>query len=266
MKIGFIGAGNMARAIATGLVKSGLDPQNIACISGNDPTAANLAKDLKARLAANRAELLDFGDIVLLAFKPNHLETITPEEGERAAGKVVLSILAGRTLADLGKAFPKARNIVRVMPNTPAAIAKGVATYCFQNEPTAELRSMVERILGSLGKAYQVAEEQLHIATVINGCGPAFYFRIIQLLGEIAATHGLDKNLAMKLASETAIGSCELFNQSDKSAQELIDAVTSPNGVTHALLQSLNRNGFPESLAISAQDAVKRSIELSEGK
>ncbi|MBK1878034.1 pyrroline-5-carboxylate reductase [Pelagicoccus mobilis] len=265
MKIGFIGAGNMARAIATGLVNSGLAPQNISCISGDDPTAANLAKDLGANLAANREELISFGDIVLLAFKPNHLETITPEEGDFAEGKVVLSILAGRTLADLAKAFPKAANIVRVMPNTPAAIGAGVATYCFQNEPSDELKANVEKILGALGTAYQVVEEQLHIATVINGCGPAFYFRIVQLLGEIAEKHGLDKNLAMTLASETAIGSCQLFNQSDKSAQELIDAVTSPNGVTHALLQSLDRNGFPNVLEVSAQDAVDRSVELSEG-
>lgn len=255
----------MARAIATGLVNSGLEPQNISCISGDDPTAANLAKDLGANLASDRKQLISFGDIVLLAFKPQHLETITAEEGELADGKIIFSILAGRTLADLAKAFPKAANIVRVMPNTPAAIGAGVATYCFQNEPSEELKSNVQKILGALGSAYQVVEEQLHIATVINGCGPAFYFRIVQLLGEIAQQHGLDKELAMKLASETAIGSCQLLNQSDKSAQELIDAVTSPNGVTHALLQSLDRNGFPNVLATSAQDAVNRSIELSEG-
>lgn len=265
MKIGFIGAGNMARAIATGLVNSGLGPSNIACISGNDPTAANLAADLGANLATNREELIAFGDIVLLAFKPNHLETITAEEGRLAEGKIVFSILAGRTLSDLGKAFPKAANIVRVMPNTPAAIGAGVSTYCFQNEPSDELKANVEKILSALGTAYQVAEEQLHIATVINGCGPAFYFRVVQLLGEIAEKHGLDKKLAMTLASETAIGSCHLLNQSEKSAQELIDAVTSPNGVTHALLQSLDRNGLPGVLANSAKDAVDRSIEMSKG-
>lgn len=265
MKIGFIGAGNMARAIATGLVNSGLDPSNISCISGDDPTAATLASDLGANLASDRNELISFSDIILLAFKPNHLETITPEEGKLASGKTVLSILAGRTLADLGKAFPHADNIVRVMPNTPAAIGAGVSTFCFRSEPSEELKSSVQKILSALGTAYQVVEEQLHIATVINGCGPAFYFRTVQILGEIAEKHGLDKELAIKLASETAIGSCQLLNQSDKSAQELIDAVTSPNGVTHALLQSLDRNGFPESLDTSAKDAVKRSIELSEG-
>ncbi|MDQ8202983.1 pyrroline-5-carboxylate reductase [Pelagicoccus sp. SDUM812003] len=266
-KIGFIGAGNMGRAIASGLVAKGIcAPADLRCVSASGKGAEIMAQKTGGSVAASKRELIENSDVVILAFKPQHLETITKEEANALAGKLVISVLAGRTLESMQAVAPDAANLVRVMPNTPSQIGKGVSTYCFSKDPSAQEKETVEAILSSLGTAYEVAEEQLHIATVINGCGPAFYFRIVQLLGEAAEKRGLDKTLAMKLAAETAIGSMELFNASGRDPQDLIDEVVSPNGVTHALLTSLDRNGFPQIMDTSAGDAVSRSVELSQSK
>lgn len=267
MKIGFIGAGNMGRAIANGLVSKGVcQPNDLLCISATGKGAKVMAEKTGGRVAESKHELIAQSDVIVLAFKPQHLETLTAEEAEAASGKLVVSVLAGRTLASMKAVIPQASNLVRVMPNTPSQIGRGVSTYCFENEPKAETKETVQALLASLGTAYEVREDQLHIATVINGCGPAFYFRVAQLIGEAAEKRGLDKRLAVKLAAETAIGSLELLLQSERDPQDLIDEVVSPNGVTHALLTSLDRNGFPQLIDTSAQDAVDRSIELSQSK
>lgn len=264
MKIAFIGAGNMARAIASGLIAQNVcSGPDLHCVSGSGKGAALMAERFGAQIAPDRATAIAAADVVILAFKPQHLETITPAEATATAGKLVLSVLAGRTLASLGQAFPQAANIARVMPNTPAQIGQGVSTYCYLRPPSPANADQVATVLASLGTAHLVEESQLHIATVINGCGPAFYFRIAQHLGAVAQAHGLDPQLAIRLASETAIGSFALLLQSGRDPQSLIDEVVSPNGVTHALLASLERNGLAPLLATSAQDAVNRSIELS---
>lgn len=265
MKVGFIGAGNMARAIANGLHQSKTCARGeLHCFSATGAGAKKMAAQTGAIVAASKTELIAASEVVVLAFKPQHLESITAEEAAACQGKIVISVLAGRTLASMHAIFgDQADNLIRVMPNTPSQIGKGVSTFCFHHAPSESQRSKTEAVLASLGTAHEVEEDQLHIATVINGCGPAFYFRLVQLISETAAKHGLDHALAAQLACETGIGSLELLNRSGKDPQTLIDEVVSPNGVTHALLTSLDRNGLPKLIEVSAQDAVNRSIELS---
>jgi len=264
MKIGFIGAGNMARAIVAGLLnKSVANKEDISCISGDDPTGKILSEDLGINLASTRQSLIEEADLVLLAFKPQHVETINPEEGEAGNGKLIVSILAGRGISSLRKAFPKARNIVRVMPNTPAKIGKGVFAYCFENEPTAGDSKTIEAMLSSLGATFQVEESQMHIVTALSGSGPAFFFRFVDLLSKAGEQHGLPKELALALATETGIGSLELLKASDVSPQTLVDEVTSPNGTTYALLQGLEKRGLEQVVCESITDSVNRSIEMA---
>lgn len=267
MKIGFLGAGNMARAMAVGLLRSqACAPSDLACLGGGGPSAARLAEETGIALAKSRRELFRFADVVILSFKPQHLETVSPAEAAEAADKLVVSILAGRSLEDLRAAFPDARNLARAMPNTPSRIGRGVSTFCFHGEPSASDRAFLEAILRSLGAAYEVEERQMHISTVINGCGPAFFFRLIQLVGDAAESRGLDRELAMKLACETGLGSLELLRSSGQEPAALIREVVSPNGVTHALLSRLDALGLPGLLDAATQAAVDRSIELSQPK
>ncbi len=265
MSIGFIGAGNLARAIVLGMLeKKVVAKEDIACVSGSGATASQLSNETGIAVSHSRLELVAQADTLVLAFKPQHLDTVTPEEGDAAKGSLVISVLAGRTLDSLRAAFPSARNVVRVMPNTPSRIGKGVSAYCFQSEPTDADRSLLESLLGALGERYEVQESQMHIVTAVSGCGPAVFFQFIDFIAQAAEKRGLDHALATRLAIGTGIGSLELMKQSGQLPSELVDEVVSPNGVTHALLTQLADDEWANILDTGIEAAVRRSIELSQ--
>lgn len=254
----------MARAMVAGLIKNGATQnEQISCTSGSGVSAKNLANDFGIQIADSRKALITDSDIIILAFKPQHLDTITQEEGKAADNKFVVSVLAGRNIESYRKAFPNARNIARVMPNTPSKIGKGVSAYCFEQAPSPEDRATLDTLLASLGASYEVNESQMHIATAISGCGPAVFFRFVDLISNAGAAHGLSKELALALATETGIGALELLKGAEVSPQTLVDEVTSPNGVTHALLKGLESRELNKVVSESITDAVNRSIELS---
>lgn len=254
----------MARAMVKGVLTQGsYKAAEICCVSGSGSTAAALANETGISQSDTRLELIERSSTVIVAFKPHHLETISASEAEAATDKLVLSVLAGRSLESLQEALPKARNIVRVMPNTPSQIGRGVSAYCFHRSPSDEDKLEVVSILSALGSAHEVQESQMHIVTAVSGCGPAVFFKFIDLVAKAAARRGLDYSQATQLAIETGLGSLELMRQSNQSPSDLVDEVVSPNGVTHALLTSLDNDHWPEIVEKSIQAAVDRSEELS---
>ena len=264
MSLGFIGSGNMARAIVKGVLNQDVyDASDIRCVSGSGATAQALAQETGISSSDNRLDLIEQSGTIIVAFKPQHLESISASESKAASDKLVLSVLAGRTLKSLRATFPSARNIVRVMPNTPSQIGQGVSAYCFDQPPDEVDRQEVVSILSALGSSYAVEESQMHVVTAVSGCGPAVFFRFIDLIAHAASERGLSYSLATQLAIETGLGSLELMRRSDQRPSELVDEVVSPNGVTHALLTSLDRDNWPEIIERSIQAAIKRSEELS---
>ncbi len=264
MSLGFIGSGNMARAIVKGVLnRNAYDASNIRCVSGSGSTAQALARETGIACSDDRLNLIEESETIVLAFKPQHLESISEYESKAANDKLVISVLAGRTIESLRTAFPRARNIARVMPNTPSQIGKGVSAYCFDEPPADEDQHEVVSILSALGSAHAVQESQMHIVTAVSGCGPAVFFRFVDLIAEAASKRGLDYALAAQLAIETGLGSLELMQKSGRTPSELVDEVVSPNGVTHALLTSLDTDGWPNIVETSIQVAVDRSKELS---
>ena len=254
----------MASAIIKGLINNKTcAPKDILCVSGSGTSAKILSDTTGIQLAESRKQVIAESEIIVLAFKPQHLETITEDEAKAATGKPVISVLAGRTLESLSTAFPDSANLVRVMPNTPSKIGKGVSTYCFAKAPSTQESNQLETLLTALGTAHIVKEEQLLIATAINGCGPAVFFQFIDFMAQAAEKRGLDRELATQLAVETGIGSLELMLQSSSTPAELVKEVVSPNGVTHALLEGLKRQSWSTVIDTAIDDAVNRSIELS---
>lgn len=264
MSIGFIGSGNMARAIVKGVLSQDVyDASDIRCVSGSGTTSRALAQETGITPSDNRLDLIEQSRTIIVAFKPRHLESISESESKAATGKLVISVLAGRTLESLKTAFPAARNIVRVMPNTPSQIGKGVSAYCFDQPPADEDLNEVVSILSALGSSHAVEESQMHIVTAVSGCGPAVFFRFVDLIAQAASKRGLDYALATQLAIETGLGSLELMQLSDQCPSALVDEVVSPNGVTHALLTSLDSDEWTQIIERSIQAAVDRSKELS---
>lgn len=263
-KIAFLGAGNMATAFVDGLLSNqAATPADLICFGGNDDTAARLAARTGIA-AANSLEALvaDF-DTLLVAFKPNHLDQADPRFAEWTAGKLVISILAGKKLASLVKVFPRARNVVRTMPNTPGQIGAGITAWCSRDPLGATDREMVEKVLGALGRVVAVPESQMDAITAVSGSGPAYVFEFAAALRDAAIAAGLSPETSHQLAVETLLGAARLLARQNVDPETLRNQVTSPNGTTYAGLQRMAARDFRGLIRETVLAAKARSEELS---
>ncbi|MBI1867267.1 MAG: pyrroline-5-carboxylate reductase [Methylocystis sp.] len=204
---------------------------------------------------------------LVLAIKPQMLESVAPSLVQRMApGALVVSILAGKAVATIAARLPAATAIVRAMPNTPAAIGRGV-TGAFANAAVSETqRRLAHALLASVGAVEWVeSEELIDAVTAVSGCGPAYVFYFVEALAQAGAAVGLPADLAARLARATLIGSGELLHRSaGVSPETLRQNVTSPGGATAAALEVLMaRQGLIELLARAAAAAKRRAGELS---
>lgn len=262
--LAFLGAGNLASAIVRGLLaRSAATPASIGCTSKGGESARRLAQETGIRCETDLAKLLAAADTVVIAFKPQSLAASDPRLAELTAGKLVISVLAGKRLATLRKHFPRARNVVRTMPNTPAAIGAGITPYA----PLAPLanndRATVEGLLGALGQFLELEEKHLDACTALSAGGPAFLFEFVAALREGGIAAGLAPNVATKLATETILGSARLLARTGLEPEKLRDQVVSPNGTTFAGLEVLAARNFRDAVRDTVLAATKRAEELS---
>lgn len=262
-KIAFLGAGRMASAMVGGLLTKGLKPSDIACVSGPHNSARQLAEKTGVRHENDLEKLLAGADAVVLACKPQQLAGLDPRLAQLTAGKLVISILAGKRLPTLARVFPQARNLVRAMPNTPGQIGAGVTGWSSLAPLANSDRGLVDLILGSLGKLVAVPEAQLDAVTGVSGSGPAYVFEFAAALREAGIAVGLDRENARLLAYETLLGAAKLLAQSPAEAEELRNQVTSPNGTTFAGLKRMEAHAFRAIIAETVLAATRRSEELS---
>ena len=263
-KIAVIGAGRMASAIVTGLIHQRVAaPANLACLGGDDDTASTLVARTGIRLCDDLPALLADADLVVLAFKPQHLASADPRLAQLTAGKLVLSILAGKPLAALAKVFPRARNLVRTMPNTPGQIGAGITGWCSLTPLSADDTALAQSLLGALGRHVAVDESQIDAITALSGSGPAYVFEFTAALRAAGVAAGLSPAAAHDLALATVIGSAKLMEHTGTEPEELRNQVTSPNGTTYAGLQVMEKNDFRGLLRDTVLAAKKRSEELS---
>jgi pyrroline-5-carboxylate reductase len=263
-KISFLGAGRMASAIVDGLLaKKVCAPADLACVDGGDGTAATLAARTGVGAPASLAALLAPADVIVLACKPQQLATLDAQVAGLAAGKLVLSILAGKRLARLAEVFPRVRNLVRAMPNTPGQIGAGITAWCPLRPLAPADRASVEAIVGALGQSVEVAEPQLDAVTGLSGSGPAYVFEFTAALRDAGVAAGLPRDTAWKLAMETVLGSARLMARTGAEPEALRDQVTSPNGTTFAGLQRMAARDFRGLIRETVLAATARSEELS---
>ncbi|WP_043586253.1 pyrroline-5-carboxylate reductase [Geminisphaera colitermitum] len=269
--ISFIGSGNMATAIVTGLLANKIcTPAQVACIGGPaDDTAQKLSARTGIRTAATLDDLLSPPppapgvDVVVAAIKPQQLADMPPALAGLTRGKLVLSILAGKPLSALAAVFPHARNLVRAMPNTPGAIGAGITGWCSLHPLADADRTLVTNILNSLGKHVELAETQLDAVTGLSGSGPAYVFEFAAALREAGIAAGLPRDTAQLLAIETLLGSARLMSQTGTEPETLRNQVTSPNGTTYAGLQRMAARDFRGLIQETVLAAKTRSEELS---
>lgn len=260
----FIGAGNMASAMVQGLLAPGrLAPRDLACFSASGVSAAALAARTGITAADSLEALLAEAAVVIVAFKPQHLATADPRLAAWTEGRLVVSVLAAKTLAQLARAFPRARNLVRTMPNTPAAIGAGITGWCAQRPLIPEDRARLDTLLGAIGQAVEIEEAHIDALMAVSGCGPAYVFEFAAALREAGVSAGLDRALAQKLAVQTLLGASRLLAQTAIDPETLRQQVTSPQGTTLAGLRRLEAHGFRDMVREAVLAAQARSVELS---
>lgn len=260
----FLGAGAMAGAMVRGLLaQRAAEPAAITCIGGNDPTAANLARDTGIGVAGSFEDLLARADVLIVACKPQNLGELPPALATLTAGRLIISIVAGKRLATLARIFPQARNLVRVMPNTPAQIGAGVSGWCSREPLSAADQEVVLALLQAMGRAVAVDEAMLDAVTAVSGSGPAYVFEFAAALREAGVAAGLPAETATLLAQQTILGAARLLVESGMSAEVLRDRVTSPGGTTFAALQVFKQRDFRGLINEAVAAAARRSQELS---
>lgn len=261
-----VGAGKMGGAILAGLLARGLDPRSVIV---QDPEPKGEVADLLADNAIDVLPLVDDltepAGIVLLAVKPQAMDSVLPPlAGLIGPRTLVVSIAAGRPLAYFAAQLGDAA-VVRAMPNTPAAIGRGVSVAVANAEVTAAQRELANDLLSAVGEVLWIEDEGLMDAvTAVSGSGPAYVFLLAECLAEAGRAAGLEASLARRLARATVAGSGAMLAESDLPADELRRNVTSPGGTTAAALSVLMRpDGMQALLTEAVAAAVKRGRELA---
>ncbi len=261
--IGFIGAGQMARALAGGFVKAGLvGPSQIVAADPVESAVQAFREAVPgASVAADNGAVANSADVVFLATKPQQIAAALPPLSKAATGKLVISIAAGVTLKTLSAALSKSR-LVRVMPNTPCLVGQSASGYCLGPLATGDDGRLVAQLLSSVGLAFEVDEKLLDAVTGLSGSGPAFVYVVIEAMSDAGVKMGLPRDVATALAAQTVRGSATMVLETGEHPAVLKDRVASPGGTTIAGLAALEAAGLRGALAAAVEAATNRSIEL----
>lgn len=257
-KIGFIGFGKMAEALALGFVSSQLSQrQNIYFTEKNESRAQTATENFGFK-SVHLKKIINETDIVFIAIKPQGIQNLLPQLKE---GPLYVSILAGTPISSFERAIPNIK-LIRIMPNTPVLVGKGMFGLSKNNQVSNDELEQLSGLLKSTGKVIVTEEKNLDAITGISGSGPAFMYHIAKSIIDVGLKAGLSEKEARLLVSQTMLGASKMISKTDKPLTELIADVRSPNGTTHAGLCVLENSNFDEILQNCIQSAITRSIEL----
>jgi pyrroline-5-carboxylate reductase len=264
-RIGFIGSGKMAGALMKGIARAGLAEPGAIIASDVAPEAlAKLRQELGVQATTSNAEVVRGSDVVVLAVYPQVVRQVLPEVAPLVGDDhLVVSIAAGITTRQLLEGLQAPRRVARVMPNTPALVGSGAAGYCLAGTASRDDGEFVARMLGAVGRAWQVEERHLDAVTGLSGSGPAYVFAIIEALSDGGVRMGLPRAVATALAAQTILGAAQMLLETGLHPGQLKDQVTSPGGTTIAGLHALERGGLRAALMNAVEAATLRSQELS---
>ena len=263
-KIGFIGAGQMAKSLAFGIANSNGDDLQLFISDPNDAACESFASLIGDRSSVSRvnnnAKLVESSELVFLAVKPQYLETALADV-KFENNPLVVSIVAGVRMFQLERLTGISR-IIRVMPNTPCQIGKGVSAIAAGPDVKSSETKLIKGILATVGAVVELEESLMDSVTGLSGSGPAYVFTFIEALIDGAVLTGMPRATARHLAIETVIGAASMLQQSEEHPAVLRDRVTSPGGTTIEGLKALEENSFRDAVMSAVQAATERSREL----
>lgn len=266
MKIGFLGAGKMATALARGFVNAGLASRDDLLASDPYETArAAFAQDTGGKVTTTNLEVARACPLLVLAVKPDQVNDVLAEiRPQFTAQHLLISIAAGVPLARLEAALPEGARVIRVMPNTPALVGASASAYATGRAARPEDAALAQRLLSAVGLALAVKESLLDAVTGLSGSGPAYAFLMIEALSDGGVAAGLPRETATRLAAQTLLGAAKLLLETGQHPGALKDMVTSPGGTTIEGLHALERGGVRAALIEAVRAASDKSRKLGQ--
>lgn len=263
-KIAFIGGGNMAEAIMRGLLREdvgvGICVAEISMKRRDELTA----KFPNVRIVEDVAEAAAWGEVVVLAVKPQHAASVLDHlEQAVTPQKLVISIMAGITTAKIEENLAPGCRVIRSMPNTPALIGAGATAVCGGRKSSESDLDLARQIFSLTGSAVCVDEKQMDAVTGLSGSGPAYVFTFIEALSDAGVKNGLPRDVASQLAAQTVLGAARMVVETGEHPALLKEKVTSPGGTTIAGLHVLENGGFRGVVMNGVEAACNRSRELA---
>jgi len=267
LKLAFVGAGQMARALAAGFVRAG-------CVSAGQIRAADPHPEAReafqsqvpgAEVSSENREAAAAADVVILAVKPPVAPAALSDLRAALTDKhLLVSVVAGLRLEAMASQLKRGVRLVRVMPNTPCLIGRSASGFSLGSGATQDDATLVGALLGAVGTAFLLPEESLDAVTGLSGSGPAFVYIMIEALSDGGVLMGLPREVATRLAAQTVAGAAEMVLSGDAHPAELKDRVASPGGTTMAGLAKLETGGMRAALIGAVQAATRRAIELGQ--
>lgn len=258
-----VGGGRMGGAIAGGLVRSGALSSDSIIIA--EPDAAKgraMAEEFGVRSVTDASDALADAAVVLLAVKPQVIESVVASMTQLMGDALVVSIAAGISCARLESWLPAGTAVVRVMPNATALVGAGMALVSGGSEASAGQVDLVRDLFGRIGESVVIDERMQDIGTAISGSGPAYFALVIDALARAGVEHGLGRDVSQTLAVQTMLGTARMLVETGIHPEELVDAVSSPGGTTIAGIAALERGGVRTAFSEAVSAAVRRSREL----
>lgn len=267
-KVGFIGGGNMARAIAGGLLRGGMHATDVALSDPLEAQRERLREELYGVLVSeDNATVARQSDVLVFAVKPQILQTVCTDLATvvQSVQPTIVSIAAGPRVADIDSWLGGGLSVIRVMPNQPALIDQGISALYANERANKAARELAEAIMLAVGKVVWVPKEaDIDSVTAVSGTGPAYFYLLIDVMIEAAIRFGLDRETARTLAVETARGATSLAVAETESMSAMIERVRSPGGTTTAAFEHLDATDVRGIFAEAIDLARKRAVELGD--
>jgi pyrroline-5-carboxylate reductase len=268
MNVGFIGCGNMAQAMISGMINSKL--LSPSAVLASDPYAPylSLAKEkYGVNITSDNKEVAQFSDILVLAVKPiKYADVIQEIKDSVKPGVVIVTIAAGISIAFIEEAFGRSIKVVRTMPNTPALIGEGMSAVSYNNQVTDEDLKEVLSIFESFGKAEVIEERLMDAIPAVSGSSPAYVYMFIEALADGAVLQGIPRDKAYKLAAQAVMGAAKMVLETGEHPGSLKDKVCSPGGTTIEAVYTLEKNNFRGAVISAMESCTEKAVRMSKNK
>ena len=264
MKLGFIGCGNMASAMISGIVSNGMIAANqIIGADVSEISREKVQRNCGIQIAESNREVVTQADIVVLSVKPQFYEDVIAEIKDSVSGQqIVVTLAPGKTLKWLEEKFGKPVKIIRTMPNTPAMVQEGMTAICPNSYVMKEETDVVIGLLKGFSEVEVVPEKLMDAVVAVSGSSPAYVFMMIEAMADAAVAEGMPRTQAYKFAAKAVMGSAKMVLETGKHPGELKDMVCSPGGTTIAAVQVLEETGFRSALIKAMEACAEKSREL----